>query len=173
MLAKLFWKTERPPTLSHKNCSLRSTSSDCLTRVTSPGVWRCVRLLSYISRSYVMLSYVSKHCFSSQASHHTDHTDAVSPQKCESCAVLKRKQLPDQKEKVKADCTCQVRVWGAGLYSDLAFKENKNTQHTNRICTWNFWVCHACTGHRIIILAVTVKKKEWKTFHSGAIVINA
>ena len=72
MLAKLSWKTEKTPTLSHMNCSLRSTSSVCLT---SPAEWRCARLLSCISRSYVMLSYVSKHCFSSQASHHTDHTD--------------------------------------------------------------------------------------------------
>ena len=122
MLVKLSWMTEKTPTLSHKNCSLRSTSSDCLT---SPAVIRCARLLSYISRSHVMLSYVSKHCSSSQASHRTDHTEAVSQQKFESCAVLKRKQLPDQ-EKVKVICICG----GGEIYSDTFYAKNKQQDKT-------------------------------------------
>ena len=87
-------------TVSHMNCSWWSTSSDCLP---SPAVRRCARLLvrtlPYISRSHVILSYVCKHCCSSQTPHHTDPTAAVSKLKYESLAVLKRKQRPDQRRR--------------------------------------------------------------------------
>ena len=74
--------------------------------------------LSHISRPYVVLSHVCKHCFSSQTLHHTDHTAAVPKLKYESRSVLKRKQLPDQKEKVKVFCTCQVLVGGEEILGD-------------------------------------------------------